>query len=92
MAALRLLAVHAYCLRRRALPSTFFRPAWPEKPRLATWVVTFCRFSHEAGKLHGPQANGGFRPAADIVPSQKLPFNVELRQCPYRGSPAVANS
>ena len=29
MAALQLLAVLAYCLRRRALPSTFFRPAWP---------------------------------------------------------------
>ena len=29
MAALRLLAVLAYCLCRRALPSTFFRPAWP---------------------------------------------------------------
>ena len=41
MAALRLLAVHAYCLRRRALPSTFFRPAWPGKPGLATWGVTY---------------------------------------------------
>ncbi|OFJ49660.1 hypothetical protein BA896_013100 [Janthinobacterium lividum] len=29
MAALQLLAVLAYCLRRSSLPSTFFRPAWP---------------------------------------------------------------
>ena len=38
MAALRLLGVHAYCRRRRALPSTFFRPAWPEAPVLETWA------------------------------------------------------
>jgi hypothetical protein len=39
MAALQLLAVMAYCLRRRALPSTFFRPAWPGMPVRTTGAL-----------------------------------------------------
>ena len=49
MAALRRLAVHAYCLHRRALPSTFFGSAWPESLR---WhLENLDRFSraHQAG-------------------------------------------
>ena len=38
MAALQRLAVLAYCLCRRALPSTFFRPAWPGEPVRGTGV------------------------------------------------------
>ena len=39
MAALQLLAVLAYCLRRCALPSTFFRLAWPGEPVRATGIL-----------------------------------------------------
>ena len=49
MAALQLLAVHAYCLRRCALPSTFFRLAWPGVPVRATGVLI--RFAGLLGSL-----------------------------------------
>ena len=44
MAALQLLAVHAYCLRRCALPSTFFRLAWPVKWRAGDASLRKCRW------------------------------------------------
>src|ERR1700739_3238357 len=52
MAALQLLAVHAYCSRRCALPSTFFGPAWPGGPvRTTGGFNPFFRFTCGAGAL-----------------------------------------
>lgn len=42
-AALLGLAVHAYCLRPRALPWAFFRPAGPGEPSLGAWAASCCR-------------------------------------------------
>ncbi|PJC97435.1 hypothetical protein GQ37_018190 [Janthinobacterium sp. BJB1] len=55
MAALQLLAVLAYCLRRCALPSTFFRPAWPEEPVRATGVLIWFVDVLKAGRRRGPE-------------------------------------
>ena len=61
------LAVHAYCLRRRALPSTFFRPAWPEAPRLRSWGKTWfagVRIARVGGL--GYLMIGSYRPEVDL--------------------------
>ena len=44
MAALQPLAVLACCLCRRALPSTFCRPAWPEQQRAGDANLRKCRW------------------------------------------------
>ena len=55
MAALRGLAVHAYCLRPRALPWPFFRPAGPGEPWFEGWACSCyrCQFAVE-GRLLSP--------------------------------------
>ena len=66
MAALRLLAVHAYCLRRRALPSTFFRPAWPGVPKLGSLAETWFAGERIAQGPLGYLMSGCCRPEANI--------------------------
>ncbi|ATD59471.1 hypothetical protein CNX70_04125 [Janthinobacterium svalbardensis] len=59
MAALQLLAVHAYCLRRCALPSTFFRPAWPGAPKLESWAEAWFAGVRIAQGAFGCPMTGG---------------------------------
>ena len=50
MAALLGLAVHSYCLRPRALPWAFFRPAGPGVPGLETRALV-CFAMGNLGKI-----------------------------------------
>lgn len=62
MAALLGLAVHAYCLRPRALPWPFFRPAGPGEPLFEARACSCyrCQFAVE-GRLLAPADSIGQR-------------------------------
>ena len=67
MAALLGLAVHAYCLRPRALPWPFFRPAGPGEPGFKAGAGSCCGCLFAKTRLKG---NNGIK----ITPSGRYDF------------------